>query len=252
MMRFKDKVVLVTGATGGIGSAAVRRFAAEGARLALTDVTPDAKDLLADLAVPSGEVAFWSADLTDEAQVAALFAQVVARYGGLDVMVNIAGYDHDNGIPLEKLDVANFERNIAVNLKTAYLCCLEAAKLMRPKKAGAIVNMSSLTWRGSPMQFTYSAAKGGVATLTRSLALALGPEGIRVNAVAPALVEVETMTRIIPPAQWEAVRKGISATYPLRRLGKPDDIAGPIAFLASDDACFVTGQILEVSGGGRL
>ena len=102
------------------------------------------------------------------------------------------------------------------------------------------------------MQFTYSAAKGGVWTLTRSLAIALGPEGIRVNGVAPALVEVEAMTRQIPPQVWEQVRKGVSSGYPLRRLGKPDDVAGCIAFLASDDAAWVTGQILEVSGGARL
>jgi 3-oxoacyl-[acyl-carrier protein] reductase len=252
MQRFSNKVVLVTGATGGIGSATVRRLAAEGARLALTDLADDAAEFLSTLDAPSGEVAYWSADLTDKEQVKALFANVAERFGGLDVLINIAGYDHDNGIPLEKLDEANFEKNVAVNLKTAYLCCVEAAKLMRPRKAGAIVNMSSLTWRGSPMQFTYSAAKGGVAALTRSLALALGPEGIRVNAVAPALVEVEAIVRTLPPAVWEQVRTGISATYPLRRLGKPDDIAGPIAFLASDDACFVTGQILEISGGARL
>lgn len=252
MQRFRNKVVLITGASGGIGSATVRRMAAEGARLALTDLPAEAGDLLSTLDAPSGEVTYWSADLTDEEQVRALFGKVVGHYGGLDVLINIAGYDHDNGIPLDRLDEASFEKNIAVNLKTAYLCCLEAAKLMRPRKAGAIVNMSSLTWRGSPMQFTYSAAKGGVAALTRSLAIALGPEGIRVNAVAPALVEVEAMIRTIPPAQWEQVHKGISATYPLRRLGSPDDIAGPIAFLASEDACFVTGQILEVSGGGRL
>ncbi len=251
-MRFQDKVVLITGATGGIGSATVRRFAAEGAHLALTDITPDAGALMEQLGSAAANAVFWSADLTDEAQVTALFARVVERFGRLDALINIAGYDHDNGVPLDKLDAAHLERNLDVNLKTAYLCCLEAARLMRPRKAGVIVNMSSLTWRGSPMQFTYSAAKGGVAALTRSLALALGPEGIRVNAVAPALVEVETMTRIIPPAQWEQVRKAISATYPLRRLGKPDDVAGCIAFLASDDATFVTGQILEVSGGGRL
>ncbi|MBL8223899.1 MAG: SDR family oxidoreductase [Chromatiales bacterium] len=252
MHRFTDKVVLITGATGGIGSATVRRLAAEGARLALTDLAEDAGEFLSTLEVPSGEMAYWSADLTDEHQVKAVFGKVAERFGRLDVLINIAGYDHDNGVALDRLDEANFEKNIAVNLKTAYLCCLEAARLMRTRKAGAIVNMSSLTWRGSPMQFTYSAAKGGVATLTRSLALALGPEGIRVNAVAPALVEVEAITRIVPAAQWEQVRKGIGGTYPLRRIGQPDDIAGPVAFLASDDACFVTGQILEITGGARL
>ena len=250
--RFKDRIVLITGATGGIGSATVRRFAAEGARLALTDITKDGAALLAEVTGVAAEAAFWSADLTDPQQVKKLFADVVARFGQLDVLVNIAGYDHDNGVPLEQLDVERFMKNIDVNLKTCFLCCTEAAKLMRPRKSGAIVNMSSLTRRGSPMQFTYSAAKGGVWTLTRSLAIALGPEGIRVNGVAPALVEVDTMVRTMPPAVWEQVKKGVSAGYPLRRLGKPDDVAGAIAFLASDDAAWVTGQILEVSGGARL
>lgn len=242
-MRFRDKIVLITGAAGGIGSATVRRFHAEGASLALTDLATD--HAFAD-------AAYWPADLTDEATVVGLFGRVIERFGRIDVLVNIAGFDHDSGVPLEQVDVARFERNIGVNLKTAFLCCREAARHMRPRKAGAIINMSSLTWRGSALQFSYSAAKGGVATLTRSLAMALGPDGIRVNAVAPALIEVEAIAKALPPAQWEQVRKGVSATYPLKRLGRPDDVAGCIAFLASDDAAFVTGQILEVSGGGRL
>jgi 3-oxoacyl-[acyl-carrier protein] reductase len=242
-MRFRDKIVLITGANGGIGSATVRRFASEGATLALTD--------LAD-GCPFPDAAYWRADLTDEAQVVKLFTSVMERFGRIDVVVNIAGYDHDSGVPLEQIDAARFERNLDVNLKTAFLCCREAARHMRPRKAGAIVNMSSLTWRGSVQQFTYSAAKGGVATLSRSLAMALGPDGIRVNAIAPGLIEVDTMIRMLPPAQWEQIRKGVGATYPLRRLGKPDEVASCIAFLASDDAAFVTGQILEVSGGGRL
>lgn len=252
-MRFENRIVLITGATGGIGSATVRRFAREGATLALTDLAaPAGEALIASLAGTPGEKAFWPADLTDEQQVIALFAKVLERFGRIDVLVNIAGYDHDSGVRLEDVNTERIDRNIAVNLRTTFLCCREAAKAMKPRRIGAIVNTSSLTARGSQMQFSYAAAKGGVSALTRSLAMALGPDGIRVNAVAPALVEVEAMTSQIPAAQWEQVRKGISATYPLRRLGRPDDIAGIFTFLASDDACWVTGQVIEVSGGARL
>jgi 3-oxoacyl-[acyl-carrier protein] reductase len=252
MGRFTDKVVLVTGALGGIGSATARRFAADGARLAITDIHKTTADVPADLVAGAAEWAFWPADLSQPAEVDALFAEVVKRFGRLDVLVNVAGYDHDNGVPLDKLTLERLHKNLDTNLASCLLCCQAAARLMQPRKSGAIVNMSSLTWRGSPMQFTYSASKGGVYALTRSLATALGPDGIRVNAVAPALIEVENMVRQLPPEVWQQIKTGIGGSYPLRRLGKPDEVAAAMAFLASDDASFITGQILEVSGGARL
>lgn len=252
MARFNGKLVLITGALGGIGAATVRRFAAEGARLVLTDINRTAGDVPAGLVDGAAGWDFLPADLTRPADVDALFAAVAERHGRLDVLVNVAGYDHDSGVPLDKLTLERLHRNLDTNLASCLLCCQAAAKLMQPQKSGAIVNMSSLTWRGSQQQFTYSASKGGVYALTRSLAMALGRDGIRVNAVAPALIEVEVIVKTVPPAVWQQIKTGVGGSYPLGRLGQPHEVAAAMAFLASDDASFITGQILEVSGGARL
>ena len=252
MGRFAGKVVLVTGALGGIGSATARRFAAEGATLAITDLNRTVADVTPELVAGAGDWAFWPADLSRPEEVDGLFAAVTGRFGRLDVLVNVAGYDHDAGVPLEDVTLERLHRNLDTNLATCLLCCQAAARRMRAQKSGAIVNMSSLTWRGSQQQFTYSASKGGVYALTRSLAMALGRDGIRVNAVAPALIEVQSMISQLPPAVWQQIRTGIGGSYPLGRLGQPEEVAAAMAFLASDDASFITGQILEVSGGARV
>ena len=124
---------------------------------------------------------------------------------------------------------------------------------MQSQEAGAIVNMCSLTFRGSSAnQFAYSAAKGGVYALTRTLAMSLGGHGIRVNAVAPGMIEVHTIISQLPPGVWPQVSKSVGASYPLGRVGQPVEVANCMLFLASDEASFVTGEVLEVSGGGRL
>ena len=142
--------------------------------------------------------------------------------------------------------------NIDVNLKSCILCCREASKIMMEQQYGKIINMSSLVYRGSPMQFTYSASKGGVFAFTRSMALALGMFNITVNALAPALVEVPIIKDTVGAEMWKALKEDCASRYPLGRIGQPVDVANCALFLASDEADFITGQLIEISGGARL
>ncbi|MEZ5565713.1 MAG: SDR family NAD(P)-dependent oxidoreductase [Gammaproteobacteria bacterium] len=219
----------------------------------MTDLRPLPPDFLNTVDGGDERHSFHAADLSSEAQVEALFTQVVECYGRLDILVNIAGGHFGNNVAMEQMDVANLQRNIDANLTSTFLACREAVKLMKPQGSGAIVNMSSLTFRGSSVnQFAYSASKGGVFALTRTLAMTLGKHGIRVNAVAPGMIEVETIKKTLPPGVWEQVSKFVGSTYPLGRVGQPVEVANGILFLASDEASFVTGEVLEISGGGRL
>jgi 3-oxoacyl-[acyl-carrier protein] reductase len=142
--------------------------------------------------------------------------------------------------------------NIDVNLKSCILCCREAAKIMMLQQYGKIINMSSLVHRGSPMQFSYSAAKGGVFAFNRTMAMALGMYNINVNALAPALVEVAVIKNALGQEMWEALKKDCEERYPLGRVCQPIDVANCALFLASDESSFITGQIIEISGGSRL
>jgi len=252
-MRMNDKVVLITGATSDIGTATVKRFAEEGATLALTDLRPADATTLAAMGAADARHMFQQADLRDDPQVVNLFESIGKRFGRLDVLINIAGGDFGNNVDIEQMDVANLQRNIEANLTSTILTCREAVKIMKPRSAGAIVNMCSMTFRGSSVnQFAYSAAKGGVFALTRTLAMTLGKSGIRVNAVAPGMIEVESIKKTLAPGVWDGVSKWIGGTYPLGRVGQPVEVANCMLFLASEEASFVTGEVLEVSGGGRL
>ena len=252
-MRLKDKIALVTGASGNIGCATAKRFAKEGATVILSDINEEGcKKILQEIEEKGGKGSMIRADVTKEDDIVALFSKVKKDYKRLDILANIAGGDFENQVAVDDISYEKMSYNIDVNLKSTILCCREASKMMMEQQYGKIINMSSLVYRGSPMQFTYSAAKGGVFTFTRSMALTLGMYNITVNALAPALVEVDIIKNTIGQEMWEALKEDTASRYPLGRVGQPIDIANCALFLASDESSFITGQIIEISGGARL
>jgi 3-oxoacyl-[acyl-carrier protein] reductase len=252
-MRLKNKIALITGAGGGIGSATVKRFAEEGATVILSDINEKGcEKVLKEIEEKRGKGSIILADVTKEDEIVSLFSKVKKDYERLDILANIAGGDFENQVAVDEISYEKMSYNIDANLKSCILCCREAAKIMMEQRYGKIVNMSSLVYRGSPMQFTYSAAKGGVFAFTRSMALTLGMYNITVNGLAPALVEVDIIKNSISPEVWEALKEDCATRYPLGRIGQPVDVANCALFLASDESSFITGQVIEISGGGRL
>lgn len=253
-MRLKDKIALVTGAGGDIGAATAKRFAEEGAIVILSDIKPEGSEKVLQEIVANGgkKGSIILADVTKEEDIVNLFKQIKENYKRLDILANIAGGDFENNVAFEDITYERMSYNIDVNLKSTILCCREAAKIMMEQQYGRIVNMSSLTYRGSSMQFTYAASKGGIYTATRSAAMALGMYNITVNALAPALIEVGIIKNTLGPEMWEALRDDCASRYPMGRVGQPIDAANLALFLASDEASFITGQVIELSGGARL
>ncbi|MBS1893519.1 MAG: 3-oxoacyl-ACP reductase FabG [Actinobacteria bacterium] len=249
--RFAAQVAVVTGAARGIGAAIAGRLAAEGATVVLVDRDPAGEETAEALRATGRAAEFAAADVTDADAVDAVVAAAVDRHGRLDVLVNNAGITRDNLI--FKLDEDDWDTVIDVNLKSAFLCSRAAQRAMVEARRGAIVNLSSRSALGNRGQANYSAAKAGIRGLTSTLALELGPFGIRANAVAPGYIATEmtdaTARRLgLDPEEHRA--KAAAAT-PLRRVGTPADVASVVAFLASDDAAYVSGQTIEINGGAR-
>jgi NAD(P)-dependent dehydrogenase (short-subunit alcohol dehydrogenase family) len=253
--RLAGRVALVTGGARGIGEAIARRFAAEGAQVAIADIDRELADsTAADIRDSGGEAKAFAVDIGDEGSVAALAHALDAAYGRLDILVNNAAIL--DATALDDLTVARYREVIAINLNGAALVTLALLPLLRQGGVGrAVLNIASIMGlRGSRDALAYSTAKGGIVNFTRALACDLAREGIRVNAIAPGFID--TRMALLPDGsghehQTEWFREVYlkHGRLPLGHAGHPADIAGPAFFLCSDDARYVTGQILLVDGG---
>jgi len=246
--RFAGKVALVTGSGQGIGQATAFRLAAEGAVVGILDRNAEtAADTARTIREKGGRALELIADVSDTEAVVASVRDLISRFGTVDVLVNNAGLDRPGGFL--KVGPEDFRTVWAVHLLGAVNCCQACGPVMIERGDGRIVNVSSVYARtGSKGESAYSAAKAGIIGLTKSLAREWGAKGVRVNAVLPGLTETPTIRDVMQPKFKDA----IIAETPLGRAADPSEIAAAIAFLASDDASFITGATLEVTGGWNL
>ena len=248
MDSLRGKVAIVTGASAGIGRAAALALAAEGAKVVLADVDVARGEQVArEVSDKGGEALFLRTDVTDDDSVAALVAETVARFGGLDVAFNNAGIE---GTPALTADCTpeNWQRTLAVNLTGVWSCMRHEIPRMLERGGGSIVNMSSVAGLvGFATIPAYTASKHGVAGLTKTAALEYAGQGIRVNAVCPGVIDTEMVERFTG-GQPEA-EAAMVATEPVGRLGHPEEIADAVVWLCSDRSSFVTGQAIAVDGG---
>jgi len=241
---FSGRVVVVTGAANGIGAACARLFAESGATLALWDIDPGAAEALATEL--GGDARALRCDVAKRAEVDAATAATLAAFGRIDVLINNAGIFRN--VDFLEHSEADWDAVLGVNLKGAFLVGQAVAREMAKTGGGAIVNMSSVNAvMAIPTLASYNASKGGIDQLTRAMALALVDRGIRVNAVAPGTIATDLARKAVLGSA-EAKEKILGRT-PLRRLGEPGEIASVCAFLASDAASYVTGEIVVVDGG---
>ena len=242
-MRLKGKVAMVTGSSRGIGNAIAKKYLEEGAKVILIDRDEEGVKKSIEDMKQYGDAVGYAMDVTDRARIAEVFESVVKDHGTLDILVNNAGITQD--AQMYKMTEDQWDSVINVNLKGVFNCAQEAVKIMREKKSGAIINISSVVGLyGNFGQVNYAATKSGVIGMTKSLAKEVGRKNVTVNAVAPGFIET-AMTDTLP----EKVKATYLETIPLNRFGNVDDVTEAVCFLASEKASYITGQIIHVNGG---
>jgi NAD(P)-dependent dehydrogenase (short-subunit alcohol dehydrogenase family) len=247
MSSFSGRAAIVTGAATGLGLAIARRLAADGAAVVLADID-DVEPQARDVGPPSKALAV-NTDVTDPGSVAALVQATLDRFGRIDILINSAAISGSlRQTPLEETSLEDWRRILDVNTSDVFLCCRAVAPIMKAQRSGCILNLTSgAAFKGAPFMLHYVASKGAVISMTRSLARELGDHNIRVNAVAPGYTLTETQQA---NAEFQASQREASvAGRALKRDAYAEDVVGALAFLASDDARFITGQILAVDGG---
>ena len=241
------KVCLITGGAQGIGEACARLFLEQGAKVVIVDVDKEKGQALASQLQQQGhEILFLASDVGNKVEVDAVIAQVLAQHGRLDVLVSNAGIF--KAAPFLEVSESDFDEVLRINLKGAFLVGQAAARVMKEKGGGAIVHMSSVNAvMAIPEIASYNVSKGGLNQLTRAMALALADDGIRVNAVAPGTIATELATKAVLTS--DEARNKILGRTPMKRLGNPSEVAHVVAFLASDAASYITGEVITVDGG---
>ena len=242
-----EKVCLITGGAQGIGEACARLFLEQGAKVVIVDIHNERGQSLASQLQQQGhEILFIASDIGNKVEVDAVIKQVISQHGRLDVLVSNAGIF--KAAPFLEVSESDFDEVLRVNLKGAFLIGQAAARVMKDQGGGAIVHMSSVNGvLAIPEIASYNVSKGGLNQLTRAMALALADDGIRVNAVAPGTIATELANKAVLTS--EEARQKILGRTPMKRLGNPVEVAHVVAFLASDAASYITGEVITVDGG---
>ena len=237
------KVAIVTGAGRGLGKGIAKKLAEKGAKVVVTDVILDnAKECVEEIKKEGGEALCLIGNIAKLEDVNNIFQTAIKEYGKVDIVANNAGINKDS--MLHKMTDEQWDNVIAVNLTGTFYMTREAAKIMREKEYGRIINISSMSWLGNIGQTNYAASKAGVIGVTKTAARELAKKGITCNAICPGFIETD-MTRSVPEKVWDIMISKI----PAGRAGTPEDVGNMVAFLSSDEASYINGQIIEVSGG---